>query len=86
MADQEKTAVPDRDPALLPENQHTHPHVLHSPSAEADEIVYSTGTSVDPPHVPKQHHLPTHHHAHGAHSHENSDDVQNRTLLARNLS
>lgn len=56
------------DPAMVAENQHHHPHKLHAASAEApDNVVYTTGTTVDPAHVPTQNHPPTHHHGHGLH-------------------
>lgn len=73
MADNEKVApsapaVPAADPALQPENQHTHGHTLHAPSAQApDNIVYTTGTTSDAPHVPTQQHAATQHHTHGHH-------------------
>lgn len=48
---------PYADPALDPHNQHHHEHKHHAPSAAApDDIVYTTGTTVDPPHVPTQQH------------------------------
>lgn len=46
-----------RDPALDPANQHTHGHTHHAPSAirrSSENVTYTVGTTVDPPHVPLQ--------------------------------
>lgn len=58
MADSIENKAPHADPALDPHFQHTHHHHNHAPSAQAPEgdIVYTTGTTVDPAHVPTQHH------------------------------
>ncbi|CAG9936757.1 unnamed protein product [Clonostachys rosea f. rosea IK726] len=55
MADTKTT--PHTDPALDAENQHHHAHKNHAASAQApDDILYTTGTTADAPHVPLQHH------------------------------
>lgn len=66
-ASPEKGAQPLRknsDPALRPENQHTHEHLHHSPRVDADgshhHAVYTKGTSADPGVVPAQSHLHKH--------------------------
>lgn len=66
-ASPEKGSHPVRknsDPALRPENQHTHEHLHHSPRVDADgshhHVVYTKGTSPDPGVVPEQSHLPKH--------------------------
>lgn len=52
----EKTTL-HADPALDPQNQHTHEHKQHAPSAQAPaDAVYTTGTTADPTVVPTQHH------------------------------
>ncbi|KAF4122048.1 concentrative nucleoside transporter, CNT family [Geosmithia morbida] len=58
MADSLDNKVPHSDPALDPAHQHTHHHHNHAPSAQAPEgdVVYTTGTTVDPSNVPTQHH------------------------------
>jgi CNT family concentrative nucleoside transporter len=49
--------IPHTDPALDPVHQHHHEHRHHAPSAQAtDDIVYSTGTTVEGSTVPNQHH------------------------------
>lgn len=50
-----KATYPHEDPALNPANQHTHAPRFHAPSAQADDTVYTTGTTVDPSSVPTQH-------------------------------
>lgn len=45
------------DPALEPSHQHHHPHRNHAPSAQApDDLVYTSGTTVERSAVPTQHH------------------------------
>ena len=55
------------DPALRPENQHTHEHLHHSPAVDKGgdhhHITYTKGTSVDPGVVPAQ--SPLHRHNDG---------------------
>lgn len=52
------------DPALRPENQHTHEHTHHSSRVDADgshgHAVYTNGTTADPSVVPSQSHLHKH--------------------------
>ncbi|KAI9896446.1 hypothetical protein N3K66_008618 [Trichothecium roseum] len=49
------------DPALEPSHQHHHAHRNHAPGvADEDEIIYTTGTTVDPSNVPNQHHPHAH--------------------------
>lgn len=59
------------DPAMDPVNQHTHAHKNHSAFAQPqDDIVYTTGTTVDPAHVPDQANLHDHGHGHHAQHHQ----------------
>lgn len=54
------------DPAMDPANQHTHAHKNHTAfAAPQDDIMYTTGTTVDHSHVPHQADL--HDHGHGHH-------------------
>jgi CNT family concentrative nucleoside transporter len=57
------------DPAMDPALQHSHAHKNHSAFAQPqDDAVYTTGTTVDPAHVPDQTNL--HDHGHGHHKHD----------------
>lgn len=50
-------ALAYQDPALAPSHQHHHAHKNHAPSAQApDDVVYTTGTTVDHSTIPTQHH------------------------------
>jgi len=71
---------PSADPALAPQNQHHHAHHNHAPSAQApDDIVYTTGTTADAPHVPTQNH---HHLGTGTHDVEKNGSLSAGTLPA----
>jgi CNT family concentrative nucleoside transporter len=57
--------VASSDPALNPVNEHTHPHLHHSPGAEKDrkdDPMYTIGTTSDPSIIPAQ--SPLDHHLH----------------------
>ena len=78
-------AYPHEDPALNPQNQHTHGHTFHAPSAQADDTVYTTGTTVDPSSVPTQHHHQQNLQQHQPHLHQPHVDEKNDTISKAGL-